>query len=551
MAVPGRRAGVARQRRVHGRRLGRDRRPARRRRRSTPARSRTCSATTSGDERSAPARARACCATSRSPTWRAATWISTTTSSAPARPRGRRGAAPSRNRCPKRTTARRRSSSTARAARPVGGRDRAVLPARSLPAGMHRVHPCADATAQSRSSSSTTGPPTPRPTRAARARAERRRHGDPAGREPRSQRSAQPRTRRGDARTTSCRSTPTTSCCPMRSPTWSSSWRPARRTSASSTRTRCTSAIATTTSRSPAYNLHLLLLDNYCPATSLFDRRVFDAGVSYDEEIVFGHEDWDLVLQLAERGVWGAPAHGPTFKYRRRGFSRVNAVEYGPESFHEEIERRHPSLFAPAARARDQGALGACALDRADRRGRDRLVRRRGRPARQADVRRLRDHRRPAARRARDPRIGRDPVQPRPALAGSGACRCPGPLGRRRIPGSGEGVRALDLRGGGAALVLGIRRRLRRVRGRARAAARLVLPAQRPRRVAPRRRRVGEIAGAGAMGGRRTSASPGPRSRIWCSHSSCTCRCTGARCRSTADPGPAPHDRATALEVAR
>jgi len=104
--------------------------------------------------------------------------------------------------------------------------------------------------------------------------------------------------------------------------------------------------------QSPAYNLHLLLRDNYCPATSLFDRRVFDAGVSYDDEIVFGHEDWDIVLQLAERGVSGAVAHGPTFKYRRRGFSRVNAVEYGPESFHDEIERRHPSLYAPEARAR-------------------------------------------------------------------------------------------------------------------------------------------------------------------------------------------------------
>jgi hypothetical protein len=65
---------------------------------------------------------------------------------------------------------------------------------------------------------------------------------------------------------------------------------------------------------SPAYNLHLLLLDNYCPATSLFDRRVFDAGVAYDEEIVFGHEDWDLVLQLAEREVYGEVAHGPTFR---------------------------------------------------------------------------------------------------------------------------------------------------------------------------------------------------------------------------------------------
>lgn len=97
--------------------------------------------------------------------------------------------------------------------------------------------------------------------------------------------------------------------------------------------------------RSPSYNLWLLMGNNYCPATSLFDRRVFEAGVAYPEEVVFGHEDWDLVLQLAGRGVHGEHADGPTFLYRRRGFSRVNAVEYGPHSFHEAIERRHPALY--------------------------------------------------------------------------------------------------------------------------------------------------------------------------------------------------------------
>jgi glycosyltransferase involved in cell wall biosynthesis len=119
--------------------------------------------------------------------------------------------------------------------------------------------------------------------------------------------------------------------------------------------------------QSPAYNLHLLLQNNYCAATSLFDRRVFDAGVDYDEEIVFGHEDWDLVLRLAERGVIGEVAHGPTFRYRKRGFSRVNAVEYGPQAFHEEVRRRHPALYAPDARARIKGrwspALSIVALD--------------------------------------------------------------------------------------------------------------------------------------------------------------------------------------------
>ncbi|HEY8808821.1 MAG TPA: glycosyltransferase [Solirubrobacterales bacterium] len=97
---------------------------------------------------------------------------------------------------------------------------------------------------------------------------------------------------------------------------------------------------------SPAYNLWLLMEQNYCPAPALFDRRLFEeTGVAYPEEIVVGHEDWDLVLQLAERDVRGMPAEGPTFHYRKQGFSRVHAVDYGPDSFHKTIEGRHPHLY--------------------------------------------------------------------------------------------------------------------------------------------------------------------------------------------------------------
>ncbi len=97
---------------------------------------------------------------------------------------------------------------------------------------------------------------------------------------------------------------------------------------------------------SPAYNLWLLMEQNYCPAPALFDRRLFDGtGVAYPEEIVVGHEDWDLVLQLAERDVRGIPAEGPTFHYRKQGFSRVHAVDYGPDSFQRTIEDGHPHLY--------------------------------------------------------------------------------------------------------------------------------------------------------------------------------------------------------------
>ena len=119
----------------------------------------------------------------------------------------------------------------------------------------------------------------------------------------------------------------------------------------------------------PAYNAWLLMEQNYCAAPALFDRRLFQGtGVSYPEEIVVGHEDWDLILQLVERGVRGIPADGPTFLYRKQGFSRVNAVDYGPDAFHKTIERRHPHLYLnrDGIKARWAPALSIVLLDEAD-----------------------------------------------------------------------------------------------------------------------------------------------------------------------------------------
>lgn len=120
----------------------------------------------------------------------------------------------------------------------------------------------------------------------------------------------------------------------------------------------------------PAYNTWLLMMGNYCAAPALFDRRLFaEHGFRYAEEIVVGHEDWDLILQLAERGVEGAPADEPTFFYRRQGFSRVNAVDYGPDAFERTIERRHPYLYRnrDSIKARWAPALSIVLLDDSDR----------------------------------------------------------------------------------------------------------------------------------------------------------------------------------------
>jgi len=116
----------------------------------------------------------------------------------------------------------------------------------------------------------------------------------------------------------------------------------------------------------PAYNPWLLMMGNYCAAPALFDRRLFAKhDLRYAEEIVVGHEDWDLILQLVEKGVYGVPARDPTFLYRRQGFSRVNAVDYGPDVFEKTIERRHPHLYRnrDTLKARWAPALSLVLLD--------------------------------------------------------------------------------------------------------------------------------------------------------------------------------------------
>ncbi|MDX6679260.1 MAG: hypothetical protein QOE31_3312 [Solirubrobacteraceae bacterium] len=114
----------------------------------------------------------------------------------------------------------------------------------------------------------------------------------------------------------------------------------------------------------PDYNLHALMLGNFCDTCSLFDRAVFDAGIQFADDIELGHEDWDLMLQLAARGVRGEPAHAKTLLYRKHGFTRSDSVEYARASFQEEVPGRHPALFCdPAIKPRDCPGLSVVVLD--------------------------------------------------------------------------------------------------------------------------------------------------------------------------------------------
>lgn len=118
-------------------------------------------------------------------------------------------------------------------------------------------------------------------------------------------------------------------------------------------------------SEAPEYNLHNLLLANFCDTSSLIDNAVFKAGLRYPTDIKLGHEDWDFALALADRGVRGQPAREKTLLTRKWGFTRSDLVEQLADDYFESLRRRHAPLYDDEdhIKARWSPALSIVALD--------------------------------------------------------------------------------------------------------------------------------------------------------------------------------------------
>jgi glycosyltransferase involved in cell wall biosynthesis len=96
----------------------------------------------------------------------------------------------------------------------------------------------------------------------------------------------------------------------------------------------------------PSFNTWLLTRGNYVDACALFDREIFDQGFRYPDDMRFGHEDWDFVLSLAERGVQGEPMRAKTLRYRKHGFSRSDQVGWAHPDFRPHLAPIHRALYA-------------------------------------------------------------------------------------------------------------------------------------------------------------------------------------------------------------
>lgn len=111
------------------------------------------------------------------------------------------------------------------------------------------------------------------------------------------------------------------------------------------------------------------LFSNQCDTGCLIRRKLFEAGVLYDETIRYGFEDWEIFLRAGLSGLRGVQAGRCGFRYRRRAESMATMANRRAELLESEIQSRHREAYEGGALIRREHAEAPrFALVRCDRR---------------------------------------------------------------------------------------------------------------------------------------------------------------------------------------
>jgi glycosyltransferase involved in cell wall biosynthesis len=94
-----------------------------------------------------------------------------------------------------------------------------------------------------------------------------------------------------------------------------------------------------------AYSLLKHTKYNICEAGSMVHRRVFDAGVRFDEKMKLGFEDWDFWLSAARLGFTGRHYRQFGFRYRNRGESMLSQSKRDNTEITAYMQSKHRSIL--------------------------------------------------------------------------------------------------------------------------------------------------------------------------------------------------------------
>ena len=99
----------------------------------------------------------------------------------------------------------------------------------------------------------------------------------------------------------------------------------------------------------PIYSVLRHLMGNISEAGSLVRASVFRDGLSFDENMRDGFEDWDFWLTLLEEGWVGQRASDSGFFYRRRPESMLSDSRRKEEVLIARLRAKHPQIFSLAS----------------------------------------------------------------------------------------------------------------------------------------------------------------------------------------------------------
>jgi glycosyltransferase involved in cell wall biosynthesis len=94
-------------------------------------------------------------------------------------------------------------------------------------------------------------------------------------------------------------------------------------------------------------NLFRMLFDNQCDAGSLVARRIFDAGIYFDETMREGYEDWEFFLRALRHGYRGESAGSCGLRYRVKQQSMLTECQAKHDLLVAEVHDRHRELLEP------------------------------------------------------------------------------------------------------------------------------------------------------------------------------------------------------------
>jgi glycosyltransferase involved in cell wall biosynthesis len=112
------------------------------------------------------------------------------------------------------------------------------------------------------------------------------------------------------------------------------------------------------------------LFSNQSDTGTLISRRVFAAGLAYDEEIRKGYEDWEFFLRASLAGLRGVGAGRCGFRYRTRPDSMLQLAKERAKALEARIRDRNRDAYRPGALSRrehsDAPRFALVSCDRAE-----------------------------------------------------------------------------------------------------------------------------------------------------------------------------------------